>query len=497
MLIAHDLGTSGNKASLHDSDGRLLAAATVDYPTHYAADTTSEQDPHDWWSAVVAATRQLLADSGVTPEQIEGICVSGQMMGLVMLDAAGEPVRPAMIWSDQRAWRQAAALETAIGAERGYRITGHRIAGTYTLPKLMWVRDTEPDSYAGCQQVCLAKDYLNLRLTGRLVTDHSDASSTDAYDLSAGVWSAELLTAAGVDAALWPEIVESTAVIGGLTAAAATELGLRSGTPVVAGGGDGPMASVGAGCIAPDSPGYVALGTSAWYSATTTAPVLDAERRSFTFRHVVPGLYAPCATTQTGAGALQWAAEALGESPAEIGALIAAAIDAPAARDGLFFLPYLLGERSPWWDPDATGVFAGLRMHHRRPHLTRAVLEGVGYSLALCMAPLRVDAGATGIDVIGGGAASDVWLALLADIWGVPVRRRSVTTQANSLGAAVTGLVGIGQAEFDIAPRLSGVQAEFTPGAGSAAHREYLIRFTQAYQSLRGWFASGGAASER
>ena len=516
MLIAHDLGTSGNKASLHSADGRLLAAVTVGYPTSYAADTTSEQDPRDWWAAVTSATRQLLASSGHTAAQVDGICVSGQMMGLVLLDAAGEPLRPAMIWSDQRAGTQAARLASAVGEDRAYAITGHRIAATYTLPKLLWVRDHEPATYERTRSVCVAKDYVNFKLTGRLVTDHSDASSTDAYDLAAGTWSTELLDAAGVDAALWPEIVESTAVIGTLTASAAAELGLRPGTQVIAGGGDGPMASVGAGCISPDSPGYVCLGTSAWYACVTTKPILDPEHRSFTFRHVIPGLFAPTATTQTGAGSLQWSAEALAaptrpgdparpgdptrpadparlvepvETPAaDIAELIAAAAEVAAADEGLFFLPYLIGERSPWWDANASGVFAGLRMHHRRPHLTRAVLEGVGYSLALCMAPLRGANPSSGIDVIGGGAASDTWLGLLANIWGVPVRRRSVTTQANSLGAAVTGLVGLGLADFTLAPTLSQVEAEFAPGAGSASHARHLARFADAYRALRPWF---------
>mgnify|MGYP000870777759 CR=1 FL=1 len=488
MLIAHDLGTSGNKASLHDADGRLLAATTVGYPTRYAADTTSEQDPRDWWTAVASATRKLLAETGTTAASIEGLCVSGQMMGLVLLDAAGEPVRPAMIWSDQRAHAQAAELTAAVGADRAYAITGHRLAATYTLPKLLWVRDQDPEAYARTKSVCVAKDYVNFKLTGRLVTDHSDASSTDAYDLLAGGWSAELLAAAGVESALWPEIVASTDVVGTLTASAAAELGLRAGTKVIAGGGDGPMAAVGTGCVTVDSPGYVCLGTSAWYACTTATPIFDEQQRSFSFRHVVPGVFSPTATTQTGAGSLQWAAEALGDEPAVVAELIAAAVDVAAADEGLFFLPYLIGERSPWWDADASGVFAGLRMHHRRPHLTRAVLEGVGYSLALCMAPLRANAGASGIDVIGGGAASDIWLALLADIWGVPVRRRSVTTQANSLGAAVTGLVGLGLADFSLAPTLSHVEAEFSPGANRAVRERQLARFADAYRALRPWF---------
>ncbi len=492
MLIAHDLGTTGNKASLHAADGRMIASATSSYPTRYAADTTSEQDPQDWWLAVVETTRELLATTATRPDQVDGICVSGQMMGLVMLDAAGTPVRPAMIWSDQRAADQAARLAGAVGDDTAYRVTGHRLAATYPLPKLVWVREHEPAAYEATAAVCVAKDYVNFRLTGTLVTDHSDASSTDAYDLATGTWSPLLLDAAAVPAALWPEIVESTTVIGSLTAQAAAELGLRRGTRVVAGGGDGPMASVGAGCVAPDSPGYVCLGTSAWYATTSAAPVLDPQRRSFSFRHVVPGRFGAFATTQTGAGSLQWSAEALSEQPVEVAELVAAAADAVAADEGLFFLPYLTGERSPWWDPDASGVFVGLRMHHRRQHLTRAVLEGVGYSLALCMAPLRAGRETQAVDVIGGGAVSDVWLALLADIWGVPVRRRSVTVQANSLGAAVTGLVGLGVADFSIAPTLSCVESEFAPGDGRLAHSRHLERFADAYRALRPWF-SGGA----
>ncbi len=488
MLIAHDLGTTGDKASLHDADGRMLAAATASYPTYYAADTTSEQDPRDWWTAVVAATRQLLADTGIRPDQVTGLCISGQMMGLVLLDASGEPVRPAMIWSDQRASTEASALAATFGDERAYRITGNRIAATYTLPKLLWVRTHEPQAYARSAAVCVAKDYVNLKLTGRLVTDRSDASHTGAYDLATGDWSAPLLAAADVDAALWPKVVESTEVLGTLTAAAAAELGLRPQTRVVVGGGDGPMAAVAAGCVSPDSPGYVCLGTSAWYACATTEPVLDPERRSFTLGHVVPGLFTPTATTQTGAGSVQWAAQALSGASADVGELIDAAADVLAADEGLFFLPYLIGERSPWWDPHASGVFLGLRMHHRRPQLVRAVLEGVGYSLALCMEPLR-QPGDGPIDVIGGGAVSDTWLALLADIWGVPVRRRSVTTQANSLGAAVTGMVGLGLADFDLARRLSEVTAEFVPGEASARHQRHLARFSDAYHSLQGWFA--------
>lgn len=486
MLIAHDLGTSGNKASLHDEQGRMLAEETVGYPTRYSGDTESEQNPNDWWDAVVAATRRLLARTGVAPNSIDGICVSGQMMGLVCLDGDSEPVRPAMIWSDQRATEQAAMLAAAV--PDGFTITGHRIAPTYTLPKLMWVRDHEPNVFAATRSVCVAKDYVNLKLTGLLVTDHSDASSTDAYDLQAGAWSATLLDAADIDPGLWPDIVESTHVIGHLTATAASELGLTTATRVIAGGGDGPIASVGAGCVSPDAPGYVSLGTSAWYSKTLARPRHDRQRRSFTFRHVVPGLLAPCATSQSGAGSVQWLAEVLGR-PDAVGELLDSAAGKTAADDDLFFLPYLLGERSPWWDAAASGTFVGLRRHHDGASLMRAVMEGVAFSIGLCIESVELGDTPEEIVVIGGGAGNDAWLQILADAWGVPVKRRSVTSQANSLGAAVTGLVGLGMADFSLAGDLSQMVEEFTPGPDSGRRAEQRLRFVSAYRALEGWFA--------
>jgi xylulokinase len=488
MIVAHDLGTSGNKASLHDDQGRLVDAVTAGYPVTYRGDTDSEQDPDDWWRAVVETTRQLLAKNDVRPGSVHGICVSGQMMGTVALDRAGNPVRPAMIWSDQRSTEQTRKLLEARDADTWYRITGHRMAPTYTLPKLLWIRDNEPGLFRQTAHVCVAKDYVNLRLTGRLVMDHSDASSTDAYDLAHGTWSAELLDVAGVDVALWPELVASTDVVGTLTPEAADALGLPTSVRVIAGGGDGPMSGVGAGCVRADSPGYVCLGTSAYHACATIEPTFDPQQRSFCYRHVATGLFNPCATTQSGAGTLEWLRAAVApQTP--VGDLIAEGLNAEAASEGLFLLPYFLGERTPWWDPHAAGTIVGLRKHHGRPQLVRAALEGVGFGLALCLESLRAWDSGRGLDVIGGGGRSDGWLQLLADIWGTPVRRRNVTSQANSLGAAVTALVGLGMADFGIAEGLSHVEAEFVPGPNADRYREHLERFTAVYLSLADWFA--------
>ena len=492
MIIAHDLGTTGNKASLHHDDGRLVASVTVPYPAHFAAGGVAEQNPADWWNAVVAATRDLIARTGTAATDIAGLVVSGQMMGAVLLDADGEPARPAIIWADTRAGAQQRELEVAIGAERAYGILGHRLNPTYSVEKIMWVRDNEPDTWTRVRRVCVAKDFIVLRLTGRLATDRSDASGTNAYDQARGTWSDEVLQAARLDPALFPEILESTQIAGALTDAAAAALGLHTGVRVVMGGGDGPLAAVGSGVVAPEDGAYVCLGTSSWISFAADAPLRDPAMRTFTFDNVVPGSFVPTATMQAGGASVQWIAEALSPDPAhpETSRLTAeASVDVDT--DDLYFLPYLLGERSPMWDPDARGAFLGLARHHGRAHLVRAVLEGTAFNLLSCIQAFR-ESGAVidRIDAVGGGAQSDVYLSVLADVWGVPVRRRTIVEEANSLGAAVTAAVGLGLTDFSAARALSEVTAEFTPDAGRhAVYTERHARFVDAYTALAPWFA--------
>ncbi|WP_353808092.1 xylulokinase [Agromyces sp. SYSU T00194] len=497
MIIAHDLGTTGNKASLHHDDGRLVTAVTVAYPAHFASGGIAEQDPEDWWNAVVAATRQLLERAAVDPAAIRGLVVSGQMMGAVLLDGDGVPVRPAIIWADTRAGDQERRLRDALGERHAYEVLGHRLNPTYSIEKVMWVRDHEPDTWAGVRRWCVAKDYVVLRLTGRLATDRSDASGTNAYDQATGTWSDEVLSAAGLDRSLFPEIVDSVTVVGSLRPDASAALGLPSSVQVVMGGGDGPMAAVGSGIVAPEDGAYVCLGTSSWISFASDAPLHDPELRTFTFDNVVPGSFVPTATMQAGGASVQWISEALSpdRTRPDTSRLVAEAA-ADADTDDLYFLPYLLGERSPWWNPDARGAFVGLARHHERRHLVRAVLEGVGFNLLTCIQAFRA-AGARidRIDAVGGGAQSDAWLAILADIWGVPVRRRSVVEEANSLGAAVTAAVGLGVADFAAARSLSEVTAVYEPDA--ARHEAYArrhARFTAAYTALEPWFSGAGEA---
>ncbi len=495
LIIAHDLGTSGDKASLHDADGRMLAAKTVHYPVDFGPGGQAEQDPLDWWSAFCTATRKLLSETGAKAGDVACVALSGQMQGLVLVDADDQPLRPAIIWADTRAGAERDLLAERLGEDRAFEIMGHRLDARYTLAKAMWVRAHEPSVFARADGILVAKDFVTLRATGRRCTDPSDASGTNAYDQRAGGWSPELLAAAELDPGLLPELLPSATVAGGLSPAAARATGLRSGTPVVVGGGDGACAALGAGLVGPGSGANATLGSSAWLSVATESPVRDRLKRTVTFDHVIPGRYLPLGAMQSAGASLDWLAEILGVSRGPgLADLLAAAEEVEAAAEGLFFLPYLMGERAPIWDTRARGTFIGLARHHGRAHLARAVLEGVSFSLGSILSSLQ-DVLPPGqsievIEAIGGGARSDVWLALMADTWGVTVRRRTIVDEANSLGAAVVGGVAVGLIDdWESARTLSQIDAIFEPDAARHARAtDSSERFADLYGRLRTWF---------
>ncbi len=488
MILAHDLGTTGNKASLYSRDGVLVGGLTVPYPTDFGPQGRAQQDPDDWWRSVGTATRRVLEQTGTPPAQVDCVVFSGQMMAVVPLDADGSPVRPALIWADTRSEADCGRLIDRVGAERGYAITGHRLNATYSLSKMMWLQRTEPSLWRRVRTVVQPKDYVAYRLTGRLATDPSDASGTNAFDQASGAWSDELLSAAGIEPTLLPEIVPSTTVLAGVTRSAAAASGLLAGTPVVIGGGDGPCAALGAGVIEPASGAYVYLGSSSWISHAAPRPMRDPGLRTVTFSHVVPGMFLPCAPMQAGGASVEWIADLLRPDgdPERFERLIAQSVAADPA-DVPLFLPHLLGERSPYWNPRARGALIGLAKHHGQPHVVRAVLEGVALNLATALLAFA-EAGSEidSVDAIGGGARSDTWLQVLADVWGVPVRRRSIVEEANGLGAAVVGGVAVGIFPgFEVAPRFSAIQAEFAPDAGR--HEQYVARhrlFVDSYRAL-------------
>ena len=491
-LLAHDLGTSGNKATLFDTDGRLIASRTSAYETHFFNNNWAEQSPDDWWGAVCESSNALLAD--VDAGDVAAVALSGQMMGCLPVDAAGRPLRASMIYCDQRATAEADRLGDAIGAETFYGIVGHRISASYTIEKLMWLKANEPDVYAATAHVLHAKDYVNFMLTGQIATDYSDASGTNAFDLNTFDWSAAIIDAAGVDGAMLPEARPSTDVLGTITRDAAAATGLKEGTPVAVGGGDGSCAAVGVGCIRPGM-AYNYVGSSSWIALTAEKPIVDKQMRTMNWAHVVPGYLHPAGTMQTAGSSYQWLRNEI--CHAEVAAADAAGVDpyelinekialSPPGANGLVFLPYLLGERTPRWNPNARGAFIGLTLAHKRADMLRAVLEGVTFNLCIIADIFRKHVPFDSVTVIGGGAKGAVWRQMMADIYGLRIQKLSVLEEATSMGAAVTAGVATGLFDgFDVIDRFVRVDGINEPDAETAAHYEKMKPiFEKCYHAL-------------
>ncbi len=497
-LLAHDIGTSGDKAVLYDTEGRLIASKLADYPLDSRPGGFAEQNPVDWWDAAVHTTRALLADAarlGITPRDIAAVSFSGQMMGCVCVDKQGSPLRPAMIWADMRASEEEAALRERIDPLDYYRLTGHRLSSAYSAFKLMWLKKHEPDVYARTYKTLCAKDYIIFKLTGRFVTDHSDASGTGVWDLRAAHWSEELIGLCGLDGDKFPEALRSVDIAGEVTREAAAETGLCPGTPVVCGGGDGPCAAVGTGCV-DEGEANSCLGTSSWLAVTTSAPLDDDDMCSVTWPHLVPGMYMPCGAMQCGGGSFRWATEILspdliGEFPDDIQAvfereneLIASA--QPGSK-GLLYLPHLLGERSPRWNPKARGAFIGLTYAHTRAEMLRTVMEGVALNLEIILSSMRrAGCKINSLVLVGGGARSSVWRQILADIYRLPILKPVVTGEATSAGAAIAGGVGTGVlADFSAAKRFVSIESETLPNEETAKKYDHIKPiFEHCYRAL-------------
>ncbi len=477
LILAHDLGTSGNKATLFSEDGELIASCSHAYDTFYGPNGVAEQNAEDWWDAVRISTRTLLA--GQEPDRVAAIAFSGQMMGCLCVDRDGRPLRQHMLYCDQRSVDQAASLTERGGEDEIYRITGHRASASYSATKLMWVRDNQPDIYRNTHKMLNAKDYLNYRLTGRMTSEPTDASGTNLFDLKAGAWSEQLVEAAGLDMDKLPEIIPATGVVGELTREAADAMGLRPGIPVVAGGGDGVCAGVGAGSVA-EGRTYNYLGSSSWVATSTPEPLYDPAKRTFNWAHAVPGLFHPCGTMQTAASSYAWLksevcraetlrAEAEGRSPYDIMNEVASA--SPAGSNGLIYLPYLLGERSPRWNPLTRGGFIGLTMNTSRADIVRSVLEGVSMNLSIIIDIFRGNgAPVDDIVVIGGGAKGDLWRRIMADVYGSTILRPNFLEEATSIGAAIIAGVGAGIfADFSVVDRFFHIEDRTRPDPDNRA----------------------------
>jgi xylulokinase len=491
-LLAHDLGTSGNKATLYTVEGALVKSTIYSYETNYFNSNWAEQDADDWWKAVCFTTNGILKD--INKVDVIAVSFSGQMMGCLCVDRSGRPLRKSIIWADQRAIREMHAIKDRISEQRFYQITGHRISASYTLQKLMWVKNNEPEIYGNTYKVLNAKDYILYKLTGRFVTDYSDGTSTNMVDLSGLKWSDEIINTMEIDGDKMPELLESTCIVGNVSKQAAEATGLSEETLVVCGGGDGACAAVGAGCVK-EGVAYNVVGSSSWISFTSRKPIFDDEMRTFNWAHVVPGYVLPCGTMQAAGVSYNWLknvictsevseAKKLGISPYQ---LIDEEVEkSPVGAKGLLFLPYLLGERSPRWNPNARGAFIGLKVEHKREDILRSVLEGITLNLNVILDVFKQHADIREIVAIGGGAKGKVWRQIMADIYGVKILKPNYLEEATSMGAAVTGGVGAGIFKsFDVIDKFVHIETEQVPILSNhLIYKKLMPVFEKSYVSL-------------
>ena len=443
VVLGIDVSTTATKALLLDPQGHLVGTAAVTYQVSSPRPGWSEQDPALWWDAAVVAIREVLAVTGTPSEAVEAVGLAGQMHGLVALDADRRVLRPAILWNDQRTAAECDEIRAAVGAERLLGITGNDALTGFTAPKLLWVRRHEPDVWERTAHVLLPKDFVRLQLSDDLATDRADGAGTLLMDLARRDWSPSILEAIDIPAAWLPRTVEGPDRTGTVSEAAAEATGLRAGTPIVGGGGDQAAAAVGVGAVTSDVLS-VSLGTSGVVFASTDEPLVEPDGRLHAFCHAVPDRWHLMGVVLSAAGSLRWYRDTLAP---DVGfeALVDEAAAAPPGCDGLTFLPYLTGERTPHPDPLARGAFVGLTVRHTRAHLTRAVLEGVAFGLRDSLGLLHGMglAGHTQARVSGGGSRSALWRRIVADVLATPVASME-TSEGAAFGAAVLASVGAG-----------------------------------------------------
>jgi xylulokinase len=432
-----DLGTGGARAVAVDESGGVVAEASSGYPLLSPHPGWTEQDPGDWWRASKEALGKVAA--GVD-DDVVGLGLTGQMHGSVFLDSADEVIRPALLWNDQRTWAQCEKITQAVGEERLISIAGNPAITGFQAPKILWLRDEEPENYSRVARVLLPKDYVRRRLTGEYATDPSDAAGTLLLDMRERGWSAEILEALEIPSEWMPEVYEGPESTGALNGEVAEELGLPPGIPVAAGGGDNAAAAVGVGVV---GGGLLSssVGTSGVLFAATDSFTPDPSGRIHAFCHAVPDGYHLMGVTLSAGGSLSWWRDVMGTDYDE---LVEAASRVPPGAEGLLFLPYLSGERTPHLDPQARGGFFGLTSRHGAPHMTRAVMEGVVFSLRDSLEILReLDVPLGQVRATGGGARSPLWRQLQADVYNEPIHR-TTADEGPAYGAALLAGVAAG-----------------------------------------------------
>jgi len=481
MWLGVDVGTGGSRALLVDERGAVRAGYTALHEDmHMERALWAEQRPENWWDAVVEAIRGVLAKAGAAGSDVRGIGLSGQMHGLVILDAGNRVIRPSLIWCDQRSQAQVDFVNARMGRENVLKYTANPVLTGFTLPKLLWVRDNEPRNFDRVRQMLLPKDYVRFRLTGEFATEVSDASGTAVFDVVNRRWSYEMMDGLDLDRAILPRCYESSEVTGGITAQVAELTGLKAGTPVVGGGGDQAASAVGNG-IVEEGTVSCTLGTSGVVFAHMEKVAYDAAGRVHTFCHAVRDKWHVMGVTQGAGLSLQWFRNQLAPGT-DYDALTAEAARSPAGAQGLFWLPYLMGERTPHLDATARGGWIGLTNRHTRADLVRALIEGVSYSQRDCLDIIEgLGVTVNSVRASGGGAKSAFWRGLLAAI----LNKRVVTLETqegSAYGAALLALAGTG--EYGSVPEVCRATIRETESVSPGAEAEFYAKAHRVYQAL-------------
>ncbi len=499
-VLGLDVGTSGTKALLATPRGEVVASATEEYPLHTPQPGWAEQDPHDWWRATLGAVRRVMAQSGAKPEEVRGFGLSGQQHGSVFLDKDGQVLREALLWCDQRTAAQCAWIHDTIGFDRVVEETLNPVLTGFQAPKIVWLRDNEPDLFARLRMVLLPKDYVRYRLSGQYATEVSDAAGTSLLNVPRRAWSPVMVEGIGLTRELLPEVYESPVASTVLSAEAAEALGLWAGLPIAGGGGDNACSAVGNGVI---SEGIIAVsvGTSGTVFSPMLTPKLDPKLRVHTFCHAVPGQWHAMGVMLSAGGSLRWFRDTLAsETKDEAARLGLDAYDiisrqaeaTPLGAEGLLFLPYLTGERTPHADPYARGAFVGLGLRHTRWHLARAIMEGVCYGLRDSLDILReMQLPCTEVRATGGGARNVFWRQMQCDVFDTPLVKMAIDEGA-AFGAALLG--GVAGGLWPDVPTACAAtvrtQEPVSPNVEAAQHyARYYAHYDTLYPALKATFA--------
>lgn len=498
-FVGIDIGTSGTRAIVIDAQGKLLGAGTAGHTCQAPQPMWSEQSPQEWWDAVKIAVPAAVKASGVKPEEIKGVGLSGQMHGLVLLDKNNEVLRPAILWNDQRTAEECSEITNRAGGRAKLLdlVSNPALTG-FTAPKILWVRKNEPAIFAKALKALLPKDYVRFKLSGAFATEVSDASGTLLLNVNKRAWSKELLSKLELDASLLPECFESTVPSAKVSAAASEALGgaLKTGTPIVGGAGDCAAGAVGAG-IVKSGVCNVSIGTSGVVFVHADQPKTDPLGRAHTFCHAVPGKWHNMGVTLSAGGSLQWYKNTLGHPESAVARLtggdaydilVQEAQTAPAGSEGLCFLPYLTGERTPHADPYATGAFVGITPRTTKGHLTRAVIEGVCYSLRECIEIFRgMNVPVSEARVTGGGSKNPFWSQTLADMFGQHTCGL-VASEGAAYGVALLAAVGTGAyktVEEACEATVKTCNVARPNAANAAAYNRYYSEWKELYGALK------------